>query len=49
MEHGLIKMDSDTLDRFNIGDIVVVLPIHSCLTVNLLRNYLTTKGEAYIR
>ncbi|MCG8347389.1 MAG: alanine racemase [Chloroflexales bacterium] len=48
-EHGLIKVDNDTLDRLNIGDIVAILPVHSCLTVDLLRDYLTTTGEASIR
>ncbi|MEM8533033.1 MAG: alanine racemase [Chloroflexota bacterium] len=47
-EHGLIRVDSDIFDRFNIGDIIAILPVHSCLTVNLLRNYLTTTGEAYM-
>ena len=47
-EHGIIKVSSDIFDRFNIGDIIAILPVHSCLTVNLLRNYLTTTGEAYI-
>jgi D-serine deaminase-like pyridoxal phosphate-dependent protein len=46
-EHGLVKVDSHTLNHLNIGGIVVVLPVHSCLTVSLLRNYLTTTGERY--
>lgn len=46
-EHGLIRADEATLARFQIGDLVVILPVHSCLTVNLLREYLTLAGERY--
>ena len=43
-EHGIIKMKSTDLSRFNPGDIIGILPVHSCLTANLLnnRNYLAT-------
>jgi len=44
-EHGIIKAESDFFNRVNIGDILVILPVHSCLTVNLLRKYLTMDGE----
>ncbi len=46
-EHGLVKVSDETLNRIDIGDIVVILPVHSCLTVNLLQNYLTLEGEVY--
>ncbi len=37
-EHGIIKMPDNYFDDVNIGDILGVLPIHSCLTANLLIN-----------
>ncbi len=47
-EHGLVTMPSHTLTQFKVGDVLAILPVHSCLTVNLLRmNYLTTQGEWY--
>ncbi|MFX0091314.1 MAG: alanine racemase [Candidatus Hodarchaeota archaeon] len=38
-EHGLIKTDTDFFEKIQIGDILLVLPVHSCLTVNLMKNY----------
>ncbi len=47
-EHGLVTVHSNTLTELNVGDVLAILPVHSCLTVNLLRmNYLTTQGEWY--
>jgi len=44
-EHGIVKTDNDFFNKINIGDILLVLPVHSCLTVNLLKKYLTLDGE----
>jgi D-serine deaminase-like pyridoxal phosphate-dependent protein len=44
-EHGLVTGEEATLNQINIGDIVIVLPIHSCLTANLMRKYYTLEGE----
>lgn len=44
-EHGLVKGDEATLNQINIGDIVIILPVHSCLTANLMRRYYTLEGE----
>jgi D-serine deaminase-like pyridoxal phosphate-dependent protein len=44
-EHGLIKADDETIDRLDVGDLVAILPVHSCLTVNLMRIYSTLEGE----
>jgi D-serine deaminase-like pyridoxal phosphate-dependent protein len=46
-EHGIIKADADVIDRFGVGDLVAILPVHSCLTVNLMGEYLTLEGEHY--
>ncbi len=34
-EHGIIKAEKEILDMYNIGDVIGILPIHSCLTNNL--------------
>lgn len=40
-EHGIIKTTPEHFDSFNVGDIIGVLPVHSCLTANLMRgNYM---------
>lgn len=45
-EHGIVKTDEQFFDKIKIGDILMVLPIHSCLAVNLLREYQTLEGES---
>ena len=44
-EHGIVKTESTFFNQVNIGDVLMVLPVHSCLTANLLRKYLTLEGE----
>jgi D-serine deaminase-like pyridoxal phosphate-dependent protein len=44
-EHGVLKVSQKNFGLFNIGDLVEIIPIHSCLTANLARKYLTTDGE----
>ncbi len=36
-EHGVIKTTGDVIRRVKVGDILVILPVHSCLAVNLLK------------
>jgi len=36
-EHGIIKMPNNQITDFKPGDLIGVLPIHSCLTANLLK------------
>jgi D-serine deaminase-like pyridoxal phosphate-dependent protein len=45
-EHGIIRMQPDDLQRVQIGELLCVLPAHSCLTVTLMKRYLTTTGRA---
>ncbi|NOZ47083.1 MAG: alanine racemase [Chlorobi bacterium] len=37
-EHGIVKCSGDFFNKTNIGDQIVVYPIHSCLTMNLMKN-----------
>ncbi len=37
-EHGVIKLPDSYIEEIAIGDIIGILPIHSCLTSNLLLN-----------
>lgn len=36
-EHGVIETTPDVIRRVKAGDILVILPVHSCLTANLLK------------
>ena len=44
-EHGTIKVAQKAFKNFNIGDLVEIIPVHSCLTANLMGHYLTKEGE----
>jgi D-serine deaminase-like pyridoxal phosphate-dependent protein len=44
-EHGILKVSQKNFPNFQIGDLVEIIPVHSCLTANLTRKYLTTEGE----
>ncbi len=44
-EHGLITADRELLDGVAVGDVVAVIPVHSCLTANLMGRYLTLSGQ----
>lgn len=37
-EHGIIKAAPDFFQRIQIGDLVAVLPAHSCLAMNLMKD-----------
>lgn len=40
-EHGTIKVNQAVFDDYNVGDVIGVLPIHSCMTANLMKEYYT--------
>jgi D-serine deaminase-like pyridoxal phosphate-dependent protein len=48
-EHGIIQVGDKLLDEVEIGDVLFVFPIHSCLTCNLHKLYLSIEGEAIPR
>lgn len=41
-EHGIVHVPAHLMHEFNVGDLIYVVPVHSCLAANLLGNpYLT--------
>ena len=44
-EHGIIKASDNVIDQTNIGDLIAILPIHSCLTANLMKEYQLITNE----
>ena len=36
-EHGILHITDEYIENLNIGDIVGILPIHSCMTANLMK------------
>jgi len=44
-EHGIVNVNNEQLNSVNIGDMIAILPIHSCLTANLMKSYTTTDNQ----
>ncbi len=44
-EHGIIKMPAAQLSQYSVGDLIGVLPVHSCLTAEAMKGYRTLSGE----
>lgn len=44
-EHGVIRTTIQDFNNFEVGDLIEIIPAHSCLTANLMGHYLTTDGE----
>ena len=44
-EHGTIQATKKLLQSVKIGDIIGIIPIHSCLTANLMKSYYTTDDD----
>ncbi|MHA2224869.1 MAG: hypothetical protein ACXAC8_06680 [Candidatus Hodarchaeales archaeon] len=40
-----MKAKPDFMKKVNIGDLLIIFPVHSCLTANLYQQYLTTEGK----
>jgi D-serine deaminase-like pyridoxal phosphate-dependent protein len=44
-EHGIVRTTAEVLSRVHVGDVLAVLPVHSCLLAYLLKEYHTLDGE----
>jgi len=44
-EHGIIKTSAEFCRQVHVGDILMVLPVHSCLTANLLKDQFCIIGQ----
>ncbi|WP_163717258.1 alanine racemase [Mangrovibacterium lignilyticum] len=44
-EHGVIRTTIQAFNNFKVGDLIEIIPAHSCLTANLMGSYMTTEGE----
>jgi len=48
-EHGTIAVPKGEMDNYKIGDYLMILPIHSCMTGNTMKSYTTFEGEIISR
>ena len=46
-EHGILRLPAEDLAQIQVGDLVCILPAHSCLTVTLMKRYLTLDGRIH--
>jgi len=44
-EHGILKTTAAEIKRIKAGDVLFVLPAHSCLTVDLFKEFVRLDGE----
>ena len=44
-EHGTIVGDHDLFIKTKIGDILIIMPIHSCITAHTMRKFTTTQQK----
>ena len=46
-EHGIIQATNELMNKISIGDVVGVIPVHSCMTANLIGSYKTLNGQIF--
>ena len=46
-EHGTLKVTDEVFSQISVGEVVAILPVHSCMTANLLAGYITLSGKRF--
>lgn len=44
-EHGIVRLPPEVLGQVQLGDLLCILPAHSCLSVTLMKEYVTLEGR----
>ncbi|MCH7414494.1 alanine racemase [Belliella sp. R4-6] len=44
-EHGIIQASDELLEKTKVGDLLGILPVHSCMTADCMRSYLSLAGQ----
>jgi D-serine deaminase-like pyridoxal phosphate-dependent protein len=44
-EHGIIQASDELIQSVKIGDVLGILPIHSCMTADCMGEYMTLDGK----
>jgi D-serine deaminase-like pyridoxal phosphate-dependent protein len=44
-EHGTLQVTDDVFEKIHTGELVGILPVHSCMTANLIGKYTTLTGN----
>lgn len=48
-EHGIVAVPRSRISNYKIGDLLFILPVHSCMTANLMKGYMTKEGRVVER
>lgn len=48
-EHGILKLNPDFIRKLKSGNIICIIPVHSCLTAECMKSYSTLGGEKIYR
>ena len=43
-EHGILRMEASIVNQIPVGTLIGILPVHSCLAVDLAESYLSLDG-----
>ena len=46
-EHGILQATDSFYKETQIGDLIAILPIHSCMTANLLKSFTSLDGAVF--
>lgn len=46
-EHGIVKVDRYLFDKISVGEIILILPVHACLALNIMGKFKLTTGEEF--
>jgi len=44
-EHGILSATDEVIKNYKVGDLLYILPVHSCLTANCYKTYQLLSGE----
>ncbi len=44
-EHGILQASAELFSMIEVGDVLGILPVHSCLTADAMGEYFTTQGR----
>ncbi len=45
-EHGILHLTDEEILKINVGDVLGILPVHSCLTADVMGEYYTLEGKS---
>lgn len=46
-EHGIVSCSERFMNSVHVGDVVGIIPVHACMTADLLRQYHTNDGRTF--